>query len=204
MGWAWRAPLAGVTLAVVVVTTGAADAAVPSASPAATATPSATPSASATAAQLQSQAQREAGVLAAEQLAEQEAAVEAAAALEAYQAAQRRADEAARAYQVEASALRVAESRTAASRAALSRYLGSVYRTGVDFQPLGWQDLDPDEHGTFDLVHCHGVLYHELHPMAMLERLRSMVKPGGVFLMGSMMLAEPELSETARFVPGAF
>jgi 2-polyprenyl-3-methyl-5-hydroxy-6-metoxy-1,4-benzoquinol methylase len=85
-----------------------------------------------------------------------------------------------------------------------ARFLESVYRTGVDFQPLGWQDLDPKQHGQFDLVHCHGVLYHELHPMAMLERLRSMVKPGGVFLLGSMMLAEPELSETARFVPGAF
>ncbi len=59
-------------------------------------------------------------------------------------------------------------------------------------------------HGTFDLVHCHGVLYHEPHPMAMLERLRSMLAPGGTMFLGSMMLASPELSEYARFVPGAY
>ena len=131
MGWAWRTPLAGVTLALVVSTGGAAHAAGPSASasPLATASPSA--SASPSSAQLQSQAQREAAVLASEQAAQRQADLDAAAALEAYQGAQRRADEAARAYQVEASALRVAESRTAASRAALSRYLGSVYRNGV-------------------------------------------------------------------------
>ena len=57
-------------------------------------------------------------------------------------------------------------------------FLESVYRTGVDFQQIGWQDLDPEEHGTFDLVHCHGVLYHELHPMAMLAALAAMLAPG--------------------------
>jgi tRNA (mo5U34)-methyltransferase len=85
-----------------------------------------------------------------------------------------------------------------------ARFLEEIYRTGVDFQPLKWEDLDPAVHGTFDLVHCHGVLYHEPHPMAMLERLRSMLAPGGTMFLGSMMLASPELSEYARFVPGAY
>jgi tRNA (mo5U34)-methyltransferase len=85
-----------------------------------------------------------------------------------------------------------------------ARFLEEIYRSGVDFQPLKWQDLDPDVHGTFDLVHCHGVLYHELHPMGLLERLRAMLAPDGTLLLGSMMLGEPELSEYARFVPGAF
>jgi hypothetical protein len=89
------------------------------------------PAPSTTAAQLQSQAQREAQVLAAEQQAQQQADAAASRALEASQAAQRRADEAARAAQAEAAALRVAAIRTEASREALSRYLGSVYRTGV-------------------------------------------------------------------------
>jgi tRNA (mo5U34)-methyltransferase len=85
-----------------------------------------------------------------------------------------------------------------------ARFLEEIYRTGVDFQPLRWEDLDPAVHGTFDLVHCHGVLYHEPHPMAMLERLRSMIAPGGTMFLGSMMLASAELSEYARFVPGAY
>ncbi len=126
MGWAWRSPLMGTALAVAMASgtlmPGSASAAVPSP------TPSPTPS---TAAQLQSQAQREAEVLAAEQQAQQLADASAAKALEAYQAAQRRADEAARTARAQAAALRVAAVRTEASREALSRYLGSIYRTGV-------------------------------------------------------------------------
>src|SRR3712207_3857020 len=64
VGWAWRTPLVGATLAVVVVTTGVADAASSSPSPAPASSTS--PSPGPNAAQLQSQAQREAGVLAAE------------------------------------------------------------------------------------------------------------------------------------------
>ena len=122
MGWAWRSPLVGTALAVTVVS-GTLTPAVAS-----TAVPDPAPT---TAAQLQSQAQREAAALAAEQQAQLLADASAAQALEAYQAAQRRADEAARTARVEAAALRVAEVRTEASREALSRYLGSVYRTGV-------------------------------------------------------------------------
>jgi SAM-dependent methyltransferase len=83
-------------------------------------------------------------------------------------------------------------------------FLESLYKTGIDFQRLGWQDLDPARQGSFDLVHCHGVLYHEAHPMLMLQRLRAMLAPEGQMLFGSMMLASPELSEYTRFVPGAY
>jgi tRNA (mo5U34)-methyltransferase len=83
-------------------------------------------------------------------------------------------------------------------------FLESIYRTGIDFQRLGWQHLDPAEHGTFDLIHCHGVLYHEPHPLAMLQALRRMLAEGGTMLFGSMMLASAELSEHIRFVPGAY
>lgn len=85
-----------------------------------------------------------------------------------------------------------------------ARFLEDVYATGVQFEQLGWQDLDPDRHGMFDLVHSHGLLYHEAHPIALLERLRAMVAPDGRLLLGSMTLADPEFSEHARFVPGSF
>ncbi len=120
MGWAWRSPLMGTALTVVMASATLA--------PATAAVPDPAPT---TAAQLQSKAQRDAEALAAERRAQQAADASAAVALEAYQAAQRRADEAARTAQAQAAALRVAEVRTRASREALSRYLGSVYRTGV-------------------------------------------------------------------------
>jgi tRNA (mo5U34)-methyltransferase len=83
-------------------------------------------------------------------------------------------------------------------------FLESVYRTGIRPCRLRWQDLDPEQHGRFDLIHCHGVLYHEVHPMVLLQRLHEMLADDGVILFGSMMLADPELSEYARFVPGAY
>jgi SAM-dependent methyltransferase len=85
-----------------------------------------------------------------------------------------------------------------------ARFLESIYRSGVDLQQIGWQDLDPDRHGRFDMVHCHGVLYHELSPFALLERLYEMTEPGGTLFLGSMMLPEPELAEYARFIPGSY
>jgi tRNA (mo5U34)-methyltransferase len=83
-------------------------------------------------------------------------------------------------------------------------FLESVYRTGIRPCRMRWQELDPELHGRFDLVHCHGVLYHEVHPMVLLERLRAMLVDDGTLMFGSMMLADPELSECARFVPGSY
>jgi SAM-dependent methyltransferase len=83
-------------------------------------------------------------------------------------------------------------------------FLESVYHTGIRPCQMRWQELDPEVHGHFDLVHCHGVLYHEVHPMVLLDRLRAMLTDEGVLLFGSMMLADPELSECARFVPGSY
>jgi tRNA (mo5U34)-methyltransferase len=83
-------------------------------------------------------------------------------------------------------------------------FLESIYRTGIRACRLRWQELDPERHGRFDLIHCHGVLYHEVHPMVLLQRLHEMLADDGVVLFGSMMLADAELSEYARFVPGSY
>jgi tRNA (mo5U34)-methyltransferase len=83
-------------------------------------------------------------------------------------------------------------------------FLEELYRTGIDFRQIGWEQLDPDDHGRFDLVHCHGVLYHEPHPVRMLQRLREMLAPDGELFFGSMMLAKTELSEYVRFVPASY
>ncbi len=85
-----------------------------------------------------------------------------------------------------------------------ARFLESIYGTGVRFEQIGWQQLHPELHGTFDVVHCNGVLYHEPNPLAMLQQLRLMVASGGQLLLGSMMLADAELSEHVRFVRGDY
>jgi SAM-dependent methyltransferase len=85
-----------------------------------------------------------------------------------------------------------------------ARFLESVYRSGADFRQIGWQQLDPESHGRFDLVHCHGVFYHEPHPMLLLQKLRAMVADGGQLLFGSMLHASREQSEYIRFVPDSY
>jgi tRNA (mo5U34)-methyltransferase len=83
---------------------------------------------------------------------------------------------------------------------AQARFLESLYQTGVRLEQIGWQRLDPDVHGQFDFVHCNGVLYHELNPVRLLQRLREMVNDDGELWLGTMMLADPALSEFARFI----
>lgn len=82
--------------------------------------------------------------------------------------------------------------------------LESIYRTGVDLRNVGWQELSVDDIGRFDLVHCDGTVNHEPNPMAMLTRLRELTADGGKLMLGATVLADPELSEHARFVPGSY
>jgi SAM-dependent methyltransferase len=83
-------------------------------------------------------------------------------------------------------------------------FLESIYRTGIDFRQIGWEELDPADHGRFALVHCNGVLYHERDPLLMLRRLRAMLADDGLLLLGSMVLAELALADHMRFVPGSY
>jgi len=85
-----------------------------------------------------------------------------------------------------------------------ARFLESIFRSGVEFRQIGWQQLDPALHGRFDLVHCHGLLHHEPHPMALLQKLRSMIAEDGQLLFGSMLHASSEQSEYIRFVPDSY
>jgi SAM-dependent methyltransferase len=80
--------------------------------------------------------------------------------------------------------------------------LESVYESGVDFRRADWEGLDPARDGTFDVVHCYGLLHRVLEPMTLLRTLRRMTASGGTLLIGSMMLGDPERSEFLRFVPG--
>jgi tRNA (mo5U34)-methyltransferase len=83
-------------------------------------------------------------------------------------------------------------------------FLETVYRSGVDFQRIGWDQLDPDVHGRFRFVHCRGVLHREANPMLLLQKLRTMIAEDGELLFGSMLHASSEQSEYLRFVPDAY
>lgn len=85
-----------------------------------------------------------------------------------------------------------------------ARFLESIYRTGIELRQTGWQSLDAEVDGRFELVHCHGVLYHEVDPLGLLEKLYEMTAPGGLCLFGSMMQADPTLADLVRLVPLAY
>lgn len=100
-------------------------------------TPAPTPSIDAAlSAHLQKRADQQAAELEAGLAAQQAAAEQATAALEAYQAARRAADAAVRHSQSQARLLVAAEKKTAETRERLSRYVGSLYRTGMGNKQL--------------------------------------------------------------------
>ncbi len=74
----------------------------------------------------------------------------------------------------------------------------------VDVQPISWHELDPARHGTYEIVHCNGLLHRVTEPLAMLGRLRSMTAREGTLLIGSMLMADPERSEYLRFIPDRY
>jgi tRNA (mo5U34)-methyltransferase len=84
------------------------------------------------------------------------------------------------------------------------RFLEEIYQAGIQIREIGWQGLDPGTMGRFDLVHCHGVLYHEPNPIGMLEALYEMTADGGTFIFGSMMHADPTKADLSRLVPLAY
>lgn len=71
----------------------------------------------------------------------------------------------------------------------------------MELRSSGWETLDPQRDGTFELVHCHGLLHRVLEPTALLRTLRRLAACRGTLLISSMMLADPERSEYLRFVP---
>ena len=103
----------------------------PSPTPTITATPTASPTPTASAAEAQLALTRQNAALAQETARLNTATTTAAASLQAYQQAQRIADDLATAARREAALLRSAVVRTALSRARLQAYAGSLYRTGM-------------------------------------------------------------------------
>lgn len=81
--------------------------------------------------------------------------------------------------------------------------LERLYSSGVDFRPLGWEELDPRELGRFDLIHADGLLDGELRPVPALEHMRELLADGGRLYLGFTRAADVERSEYVRLVEGA-
>lgn len=60
-------------------------------------------------------------------------------------------------------------------------------------------ELNIESVGAFDVVLCLGVLYHMRHPMLMLERVFSVVKPGGLLVLETAIDALKETRPAAIF-----
>lgn len=58
----------------------------------------------------------------------------------------------------------------------------------VEYRAESVYNLAPGRHGTFDLVLFLGVLYHLRKPLAALDALRSVVRPGGLLFVATMMI----------------
>jgi 2-polyprenyl-3-methyl-5-hydroxy-6-metoxy-1,4-benzoquinol methylase len=61
-------------------------------------------------------------------------------------------------------------------------FLIPYFRSQVQMHELNLYDLTPDHFGLFDVVVCAGVLYHLRFPFWGLQRIRSVVRPGGTVL----------------------
>jgi SAM-dependent methyltransferase len=60
----------------------------------------------------------------------------------------------------------------------------------VQMVELNVHDLTPETFGLFDVVVCAGVLYHLRYPFWGLKRLRDVLRPGGVLLLETAVLAD--------------
>ena len=84
-----------------------------------------------------------------------------------------------------------------------AQFLNAVYgRSGVSFHNIDWERLNAAQLGSFDLITCLGLIYHLKEPMALIQTLASLMKPGARLVMETHVLSER--SSQAHFVEGAF
>ena len=84
-----------------------------------------------------------------------------------------------------------------------SLFLWALYRCpNLSFQRLKWQEAKDAGLGTFDVVNCQGILYHEPNPMQLVDALFDLLVPGGMLVLETHISLGDE--QTARFIAGPF
>jgi tRNA (mo5U34)-methyltransferase len=82
-------------------------------------------------------------------------------------------------------------------------FLWSLYHCpNVRFFKTGWQGLKDSFLGTFDLINCTGIIYHEPHPMLLVEALFDLLAPGGKLVLESHVTMDLDMK--AYFVAEKF
>lgn len=82
-------------------------------------------------------------------------------------------------------------------------FLWAVYQApNVSFMRTRWQDISPANIGTFDLVNCQGIFYHEPHPQMLLDALFALLKPGGRLILETHVTIADDMN--ALFVERSF
>lgn len=82
-------------------------------------------------------------------------------------------------------------------------FLWSLYYCpNLSFLKTNWQSITPEALGTFDIINCQGVLYHEPSPVALLQALMNLLAPNGTLVLETHVTLEDE--PKARFVEGDF
>ena len=64
----------------------------------------------------------------------------------------------------------------------IQRYIQSQKLT---FKQIGWQELQSTG---FDIIFCMGILYHEREPRPLLNKLKSLLNPGGEIILETLIL----------------
>jgi len=65
-----------------------------------------------------------------------------------------------------------------------------ILGSGVEYRMDNVYNVTPETYGSFDVVLFLGVLYHLRKPLAGLDAIRSVMKPGGRLFVGTMMIDE--------------
>jgi SAM-dependent methyltransferase len=82
-------------------------------------------------------------------------------------------------------------------------FLWAVYDCpNLTFHRLRWQEAKDGGLGTFDVVNCQGILYHEPNPMQLVDAVFELLAPGGTFVLETHISLGDE--QTARFIEGPF
>lgn len=66
----------------------------------------------------------------------------------------------------------------------------AILGSEVEYVMENVYNLAPEKYGLFDVVLFMGVLYHLRKPLAALDAIRSVMRPGGLLLVGTMMIDE--------------
>ncbi len=82
-------------------------------------------------------------------------------------------------------------------------FLWSLYYCpNLRFVNIGWQHVKKSAFGAFDLLNCQGVLYHEPHPLLLIEALFDLLAPGGKLVLETHVTLDDDIK--ALFVEHAF